>query len=67
MQNGQCAICKDSGDGGHGIILKLYVDHSHLTGVVRGLLCYACNSAIGFLKEDPLVLENAQEYLRKHK
>lgn len=40
-QGGLCAIC-GSGD------VKLFVDHCHNTGDVRGLLCRGCNSMIGF-------------------
>lgn len=41
-QKGRCALC--------GIILgdKLNVDHDHITGKVRGLLCRDCNIALGF-------------------
>lgn len=39
------------------------IDHNHITGEVRGLLCNACNKGIGFLKEDVLVLEKAIIYL----
>jgi hypothetical protein len=38
------------------------VDHNHMTGVVRGLLCQGCNVAIGFL-ENELWLKGANEYL----
>jgi Recombination endonuclease VII len=56
-QGGACAICKRTG-------VTLCVDHCHLTGEVRGLLCIRCNSAIGFCSDDPAVLLAAADYLR---
>jgi Recombination endonuclease VII len=56
-QGGACAICKRTG-------LTLCVDHCHLTGEVRGLLCIRCNSAIGFCSDDPALLLAAAAYLR---
>ena len=56
-QGGACAICKRTG-------LTLCVDHCHLTGEVRGLLCIRCNSAIGFCNDDPVLLQAAAAYLR---
>jgi hypothetical protein len=56
-QGGACAICKRTG-------LKLCVDHCHLTGEVRGLLCSRCNSAIGFCSDDPILLQAAADYLQ---
>ncbi|MCK5641504.1 MAG: endonuclease VII domain-containing protein, partial [Gammaproteobacteria bacterium] len=44
---------------------QLFVDHDHQTDKVRGLLCSQCNSAIGFLNDDPALVERALEYLRK--
>jgi len=42
-----CDIC-----GAHKSKLKgsLHVDHSHITGEVRGWLCSNCNTGIGLLK-----------------
>lgn len=42
------------------------VDHDHGLGKVRGLLCNACNTAIGLFEERPERFENALEYLRQH-
>jgi hypothetical protein len=42
----------------------LYVDHDHKTGKVRGLLCNACNTAIGLFQEDPVRMTSALSYLR---
>jgi hypothetical protein len=62
-QDGCCAIC-----GIHQKDLKrtLFVDHNHETGKIRGLLCGTCNMAIGFLKDDTGVLQNAIDYLNKN-
>jgi hypothetical protein len=56
-QGGACAIC--------GSVEKLAVDHDHKTGAVRGLLCYRCNTGIGFLKDSTSVLASAIRYLEK--
>lgn len=39
------------------------IDHNHSSGAIRGLLCNNCNTAIGLLKEDPVVIMNTLEYL----
>lgn len=39
------------------------VDHSHVTGAVRGILCRRCNTALGLLEESSANLERAIEYL----
>lgn len=46
---------------------RLYVDHCHKTGEIRGLLCGGCNSMLGYAKDDIEVLQKAIDYLRKHK
>ena len=62
VQEGKCKIC-----GKHQNELKqpLVVDHNHVTGKVRGLLCHKCNSILGYINDDIRILENAIEYLKK--
>lgn len=57
-QLGACGICHSPAD-----FADLVVDHDHDTGAVRGLLCGRCNVGIGFLRDNPSVLEAAIEYL----
>ena len=44
----------------------LAVDHCHTTGKVRGLLCQACNTAIGKLRDDPTLIRRAAAYVEAH-
>ncbi|KKN55448.1 hypothetical protein LCGC14_0582180 [marine sediment metagenome] len=59
-QKGRCAICQ--GKQKHGSRL-LAIDHCHLTGVVRGLLCHKCNIGLGLFDDDGALLARAIEYL----
>ena len=60
-QKGLCAICeKLLSDTKY-----ICIDHNHETGAVRGILCKPCNSAIGFLKDSPKLLEAAKMYIEK--
>ncbi|MFE3452427.1 endonuclease VII domain-containing protein [Nonomuraea sp. NPDC059194] len=60
-QNGRCAICRRaSTDVPKG---RLYVDHCHKTGRIRGLLCSPCNTGIGLLQEEPARFLAAITYL----
>jgi hypothetical protein len=59
-QNGRCAVC---GVANNGKFRFFAVDHNHTTNAVRKLLCNHCNSAIGYLREDPAIARAAAEYL----
>lgn len=67
-QHGLCAICTrgETASRPSGIQLSLSVDHDHATGEVRGLLCQACNSALGLFRDSCDNLRAATEYLREH-
>jgi hypothetical protein len=56
-----CWIC-GTDDPGRGR-KSMCVDHCHSTGVVRGLLCFDCNEAIGRFDDDVELLLKAIEYL----
>jgi len=47
------------------IILKIHlcVDHCHVTGKIRGILCSKCNSALGFLNYDIEIAKRLIKYL----
>jgi len=60
-QSGLCAICRETSRDSLG--RGLQVDHDHETARIRGLLCHACNTAIGLFQEDPARLRSALRYL----
>ncbi len=69
-QNGVCAICcnyETRKDKYTGKPCRLHIDHDHQTRKVRGLLCMKCNNGIANFRENLEFLDNAKEYLIKHK
>ena len=63
-QGGVCAICHQPETMTYkGSPKSLCVDHDHDTGKVRGLLCAACNFALGKFQDDPARLRAAADYL----
>ncbi len=66
-QQGKCAICSSPEMTTHkGRPRQLSVDHDHITGNIRALLCGACNTGLGSLRHDPAILEAAIAYLDAH-
>jgi len=43
-----------------------HVDHDHDTGVVRGILCFTCNVALGNIKDRRDLLLGLVDYLEAH-
>lgn len=44
---------------------RLHVDHCHASGAYRGVLCAACNTALGLLADDPARMLALIRYLAK--
>lgn len=61
-QGGCCACC--GATQANKKWSRLCIDHDHVTGKVRGLLCGNCNAGIGLFSNDPDALERAADYLR---
>jgi hypothetical protein len=43
-----------------------HIDHCHSTGKVRGILCRECNLALGFVFDNPELLQGLIEYLNRN-
>jgi hypothetical protein len=54
-QGNCCALCRKES--------KLVIDHCHVTGEVRGLLCHHCNTGLGALGDSIGGLQRAIIYL----
>lgn len=63
-QNNNCCICGETlktGSGGRAI------DHCHISGRIRGIVCQPCNVTMGLLKENTETLQSMITYLELHK
>ena len=59
-QGNGCWICgRTPGEEGK----RLAVDHNHITGKPRALLCGDCNRGIGMFRDSPQLTAKATEYL----
>ena len=59
-QGGVCRVCSKINLDGR----RLYIDHDHKTGKVRGLLCHKCNSLLGFTDDNIDYLLKVIDYLK---
>lgn len=57
-----CIICKKKDNCGR----DLAVDHNHITGKIRGLLCTDCNTGLGLFDDNVELLEKAINYLKRN-
>ena len=57
-QGSLCLVCRRQMT-----VETAHVDHDHVTGNVRGLLCFGCNGGMGQFADDPQVLVRAARYL----
>jgi len=64
LQGTKCACCGTSKPGGkHN---QWCVDHNHVTGDIRELLCKDCNIVLGIVRDSPEHLQRLTEYVLKH-
>ena len=60
-QHNRCAICrKPFVDAQH-----THIDHDHATGKVRGILCSNCNHMLGMAHDNPKILQEGIDYLKR--
>lgn len=65
-QRGLCRGCKcELVKRGSKSESRLHIDHDHKTGLIRGLLCHACNTAIGYARDNPSILRSLANYLEE--
>jgi RNase P subunit RPR2 len=62
VQKNLCDICLEILIPGR----TTHIDHNHVTGQVRGLLCNHCNYLLGNAKENKLRLQQAINYLERY-
>lgn len=58
-QGGVCACCRRPLPDG----FRACVDHDHVTGEIRGIICFDCNTSIGKLGDDAAGLTRALVYV----
>jgi len=56
-QGGVCAVCRDAD--------PVHVDHDHVSGRVRGVLCFNCNGGLGQFKDRADVMRSGIDYLER--
>ncbi len=64
QQNNKCVICGET--FGKGRERTYRIDHDHITGALRELLCSGCNLGLGSFKDSSELLRRAADYLEKH-
>lgn len=57
-QGGHCYICRRKAK-------TFCIDHCHVTGFVRGVLCWKCNQGLSFFGDNVPALQRATEYLNR--
>ncbi|KKN10331.1 hypothetical protein LCGC14_1037690 [marine sediment metagenome] len=55
INDNACWICNKKG--------RLFIDHCHKTGKIRGILCPICNTYLGRIKDDINIIEKLKKYL----
>lgn len=59
-QEGKCALCEKTFTG------QINIDHDHVTGKVRGLLCSHCNTSLGYIEKCIIMQSNILDRITKY-
>lgn len=64
-----CFLCKKPESAKHqnGEVKSLAVDHNHETNHIRKLLCYKCNSLVGYVEKNLHRMSFLMDYISSHK
>ena len=65
-QNNCCAICTRQFEGRGATRTGPCVDHCHVTGKVRKIICTRCNQLLGAVNDSIEILAAAVNYLKDH-
>ena len=67
-QGNICVLCEKEFESNFKAVGKVYpcIDHCHITGKVRKLLCTNCNTALGLVRENKKTLFNMIKYIIQH-
>lgn len=63
-QGRKCAICRR--DHSLGFNGSWHLDHNHQTNKIRKILCHACNTALGMVRDSVNILQKMIAYLQEH-
>lgn len=55
---GTCEVCGSSE--------RMHLDHDHITGKARGVLCHKCNIALGMIMENKTIATELIKYINKY-
>jgi hypothetical protein len=62
----RCEVCGISRETASEVFKRdLHIDHCHIDGENKGLLCLMCNGAAGRLKDSPELAKRLYEYLER--
>lgn len=64
-QGSRCRICDMALRLAGARATVAHIDHDHKTGIVRGILCQHCNTAVGYLRDSPERARRAALYLEE--
>jgi Recombination endonuclease VII len=58
--DGRCEMCQENSQ------VVLCMDHDHITGKIRGMLCHPCNLLLGHARDSQRILVAGIDYLNRH-